>query len=313
MASLGALYEMDLKKIIALSTLRQLGLIIMALRMNMYVLAFFHLLTHALFKASLFLAAGRVIHLFNGRQDVRRLRVVTSCMPITSSLLLICSLSLGGAPFLSAFYSKDKIIEAVLEGSENFLSVFLLSISVILTIIYRFRLVYYISIERFFIPTEDNKDRTLMVKSIAVLSFGGVVGGRLIRWLVLDISYDNLYIFLKAGILYFFVIGSVLGVASKLGSVRFLSCYLGSIWFLPGFSGKFARFLGLFYGNTSIKYWDFRWNEVLGPAGVSKEVRTLSSLIKSSDFSSYKRVLLISLGAFVLLSLFIYLYSLYKA
>lgn len=181
MARLGALYEIDLKKIIALSTLRQLGLIIMALRINIYVLAFFHLLTHALFKASLFLAAGRVIHLFSGRQDVRRLRMVTSCIPITSSLLVICSLSLGGAPFLSAFYSKDKIIEAVLEGRGNFLSVFLLSVSVLLTIIYRFRLVYYISMERFFMPAEDNKDRILIVKSITVLSLGGVVGGRLIR------------------------------------------------------------------------------------------------------------------------------------
>jgi NADH-ubiquinone oxidoreductase chain 5 len=180
MARLGALYEMDLKKIIALSTLSQLGLIIMALRINIYVLAFFHLLTHALFKASLFLAAGRVIHLFRGSQDVRRLSIVTSCIPITSSLLVVCSLSLGGAPFLSAFYSKDKIIESVLEGGENFLRVFLLRVSVMLTIIYRFRLVYYIRMERFSIPVEDNKDRSLIVKSIAVLSLGGVVGGRLI-------------------------------------------------------------------------------------------------------------------------------------
>jgi len=254
MARLGALYEMDLKKIIALSTLSQLGLIIMALRINMYILAFFHLLTHALFKASLFLAAGRVIHLFRGSQDVRRLRIVTSCIPITSSLLVVCSLSLGGAPFLSAFYSKDKIIESVLEGGENFLRVLLLRVSVILTIIYRFRLVYYISMERFSMPVEDNKDRSLIVKSIAVLSLGGVVGGSLISWLVLDISYDNLFIFLKVIILYFFMVGGVLGLISKLSSPSFSSYYLGSIWFLPSLSGKFSRLLGLFYGNTAIKY-----------------------------------------------------------
>jgi NADH-ubiquinone oxidoreductase chain 5 len=180
-ARLGALYEIDLKKIIALSTLRQLGLIIIALRINLYLLAFFHLLTHALFKSSLFLAAGRIIHLYRGRQDVRGLRMITSCIPITRALLIICSLALGGAPFLSAFYSKDKIIEVALRGRVNFLCIFLLFFSVLLTIMYRFRLIYYITIEGFSINYEHNIDRGLIVKPIRILSFGGIVGGRAIR------------------------------------------------------------------------------------------------------------------------------------
>lgn len=77
----GALYETDLKKIIALSTLRQLGLIIIALAAGFCILAFFHLLTHALFKACLFLCAGGVIHLYGGSQDIRDLRVVGEYMP----------------------------------------------------------------------------------------------------------------------------------------------------------------------------------------------------------------------------------------
>lgn len=121
MSSLGALYEIDLKKIIALSTLSQLGLIIIRLRAGYYLLAFFHLLTHALFKASLFLCAGRIIHSFIGRQDLRDLNGVTSIMPLSSSCLLICSLSLSGFPFLSAFFSKDKIIEESLRAGGNFL------------------------------------------------------------------------------------------------------------------------------------------------------------------------------------------------
>jgi NADH:ubiquinone oxidoreductase subunit 5 (subunit L)/multisubunit Na+/H+ antiporter MnhA subunit len=78
---IGALYETDLKKIIALSTLRQLGLMMISLAVGFRVLAFFHLLTHALFKACLFLCAGRVIHLYGGRQDVRDLRVVGRHIP----------------------------------------------------------------------------------------------------------------------------------------------------------------------------------------------------------------------------------------
>jgi NADH-ubiquinone oxidoreductase chain 5 len=178
MSSLGALYEIDLKKIIALSTLRQLGLIIMALRMNFYLLAFFHLLTHALFKASLFLCAGRIIHLFNGRQDVRNLNIVTSYMPLTSSCLLVCSLALGGFPFLSAFYSKDKIIEEAFSSGFNGLCLLLLFVSIMFTIIYRFRLIYYISMESYEIRLEMNKDDQIMTKSIVVLTFGGIIGGR---------------------------------------------------------------------------------------------------------------------------------------
>jgi hypothetical protein len=77
------------------------------------------------------------------------------------------------------------------------------------------------------------------------------------------------------------------------------------MWFLPRLSGKFSRLLGLFYGNTAMKYWDFSWNEVIGPAGVAKEIRVLSKVAKSFDFNSYKRVLLVRLGAFVFLRLFI--------
>jgi NADH-ubiquinone oxidoreductase chain 5 len=176
-SSLGALYETDLKKIIALSTLRQLGLIIIALRMEIYLLAFFHLLTHALFKASLFLCAGRIIHLYGGSQDIRNLRVVVNFIPLTASCLIICSLSLGGFPFLAAFYSKDKIIEEVFGSGYNPLLLRLLFISVFLTIIYRFRLIYYISSRSYEINYASIKDDRTMVKSIMVLTFGGVVGG----------------------------------------------------------------------------------------------------------------------------------------
>lgn len=229
MASLGALYEMDLKKIIALSTLSQLGLIIIALSINLYILALFHLLTHALFKASLFLAAGRVIHLYRGRQDIRSLRIVTSCIPVTRSLLIVCSLSLGGTPFLSAFYSKDKIIEVALEGSTNFICLFLLFFSILLTMMYSFRLIYYIRMERFSINHESNEDSPLMVKPIRVLSLGGIIGGRIIRWVIMDLGYDNLFMFLKVGIIYMFVSGGIIGLIIKSKKFNILRFYLGSI------------------------------------------------------------------------------------
>lgn len=311
-ASLGALYEIDLKKIIALSTLSQLGLIIIALRINLYVLAFFHLLTHALFKASLFLAAGRVIHLYGGSQDVRSLRMVTSCIPITRSLLVVCSLSLGGAPFLSAFYSKDKIIEAALAGNINFACLLLLSLSIFLTMAYSFRLVYFIRMEGFSIRYESNEDRSLMIKPIRVLSFGGIIGGRLISWLVLEVGYDNLFIFIKTIIIYIFLSGGAIGLIIKFKNFNLIRFYLGTIWFLPGVSSKFSSIIGLVYGNYLLKYWDSRWNEMFGPVGLSKELNVLRGS-KSAGTVSYKRILLIRIGGGIIIILFIYLCSLYKA
>lgn len=169
----GAIYEIDLKKIIALSTLSQLGLMIISLRAGYYILAFFHLLVHALFKASLFLCAGRVIHLFRGRQDVRYLNRVVKSLPLTIRCILICSLSLSGFPFLAAFFSKDKIIEESLSNGGDFLWFCLLIISIRLTAIYSFRLIFFVSTEYDSINYNLNKDRRIITKRIVVLTIGG--------------------------------------------------------------------------------------------------------------------------------------------
>jgi len=110
-SGLGANFEMDLKRVIALSTLRQLGVIIIALSLGFLELAFFHLLIHALFKSLLFLCAGVYIHGLGDKQDVRLLRRVSERAPLTTFYFLGCSLALCGFPFISGFYSKDIILE----------------------------------------------------------------------------------------------------------------------------------------------------------------------------------------------------------
>lgn len=293
MSRLGALYEMDFKKIIALSTLRQLGLMMMALSINLYLLAFFHLLTHALFKASLFLRAGRIIHLYRGRQDVRNLRAVTRSMPFTSSCLLICSFSLGGFPFLSAFYSKDKIIEERFSSGYNIICLFLLFVSILFTMVYRFRLISYISKERYDMRYEFNSDNTCISCSIGCLTLGGVIGGRLLRWLVFDLPYDNLWSGFKLLILIFLLIGLILGSTIKFDQVSLFTFFLRMIWFLPSLRTKMVRSLTLKYGRTVRKYWDGGWNELLGPQGLKEEIGTLSSKIDLVNHISFKLIILI--------------------
>lgn len=103
----------DIKRVVAYSTLSQLGYMTVALGASAYSVAFFHLMTHAFFKALLFLAAGSVIIGMHHQQDIRYMGGLWKKMPVTWAVSLIGSLALIGTPFLSGFYSKDMIIEAV--------------------------------------------------------------------------------------------------------------------------------------------------------------------------------------------------------
>jgi len=142
-AGVSANYEFDLKKIIALSTLRQLGLIIRILAIGFPKLAFFHLLTHALFKALLFICAGAIIHNIKNSQDIRDMGALSLFIPLSTACLNVANLALCGIPFLAGFYSKDLILEIVLLSNINLISFFLYFFSTGLTVCYSFRLVYY--------------------------------------------------------------------------------------------------------------------------------------------------------------------------
>ena len=142
-AGIGANFEFDLKKIIALSTLSQLGLIIRILAIGYAKLAFFHLLIHALFKALLFICAGSVIHRINNSQDVRFIGNLCRIIPLTTVCFNVANLALCGIPFLAGFYSKDLILELVYLSYLNIFSFFLYFFSTGLTVCYSLRLTFY--------------------------------------------------------------------------------------------------------------------------------------------------------------------------
>jgi len=142
-AGLGANFEFDLKKIIALSTLRQLGLIIRILSLGYASLAFFHLLTHALFKALLFICAGVIIHRLKNFQDIRYIGSLVYQIPFTIIFINIANLALCGIPFLAGFYSKDIILEISSFRIINFIRYFLFFFSTGLTVCYSLRLIYF--------------------------------------------------------------------------------------------------------------------------------------------------------------------------
>jgi NADH-quinone oxidoreductase subunit L len=152
----------DIKRVIAYSTLSQLGYMTVALGASAYSVAVFHLMTHAFFKALLFLAAGSVIIGMHHNQDIRNMGGLRKYMPITWITFLVGSLALIGTPFLSGFYSKDSIIEAVglshLPGSS--FAYFAVVASVFVTAFYSFRLYFLVfhGKERFAIHDDHAHD-----------------------------------------------------------------------------------------------------------------------------------------------------------
>ena len=111
-SSLIGLFQQDIKKVIAYSTMSQLGMMVIAVGLSSYNLALFHLVNHAFYKALLFLGAGSVIHAVADNQDFRKYGGLREYLPLTYSVMLIASLSLVAVPFMTGFYSKDFILES---------------------------------------------------------------------------------------------------------------------------------------------------------------------------------------------------------
>jgi NADH-quinone oxidoreductase subunit L len=140
MAATAALAQTDLKKVLAYSTISQLGLMFAAVGVGAYAAAIFHLVTHAFFKALLFLGAGSVMHAMGGDTDIRRFGGLRKAMPITSATFLVGFLAISGIFPLSGFFSKDAILAAVFDsGASGQLLWVLLALSSFLTALYMAR------------------------------------------------------------------------------------------------------------------------------------------------------------------------------
>jgi len=143
-SSLIGLFQQDIKKVIAYSTMSQLGMMVIAIGLSSYNIALFHLINHAFYKALLFLGAGSVIHAVSDNQDFRKYGGLISYLPLTYSVMLIASLSLVAFPFMTGFYSKDFILESAY-GQFTFSGVavyIIATIGAIFTTLYSVKVLY---------------------------------------------------------------------------------------------------------------------------------------------------------------------------
>ena len=143
-SSLIGLFQQDIKKVIAYSTMSQLGMMVVAIGLSSYNLALFHLINHAFYKGLLFLGAGAVIHAVSDNQDFRKYGGLRSFLPLSYSVMLIASLSLIAFPFMTGFYSKDFILESTY-GQFYFSSTvvyFITTIGAMFTTLYSVKVLY---------------------------------------------------------------------------------------------------------------------------------------------------------------------------
>lgn len=143
-SSLIGLFQQDIKKVIAYSTMSQLGMMVIAIGLSSYTIALFHLINHAFYKGLLFLCAGAVIHAVADNQDFRKYGGLVSYLPLTYSLMLTASLSLVAFPFMTGFYSKDFILESAY-GQYKLSSIivyFIATIGAMFTTLYSVKVLY---------------------------------------------------------------------------------------------------------------------------------------------------------------------------
>uniref|UniRef100_UPI0030030EC2 NADH dehydrogenase subunit 5 n=1 Tax=Phyllothelys werneri TaxID=1661847 RepID=UPI0030030EC2 len=309
MSGLGANFEYDLKKIIALSTLSQLGLMMSILSMGFADLAFFHLLTHALFKALLFMCAGMVIHNVKNFQDIRFMGNLSIFMPLTSSCFMVSNFALCGMPFLAGFYSKDMILEVISLSNLNMFMYFLYFFSTGLTVCYTFRMFYYMLWGDFNLVSmfKLNEENWMMVYGMLGLTVFAIIGGSMLNWMIFLTPYlICLPLYMKIMPIMVSLLGLWLGSIMFKYSLSYYSmfkCYeviifLGSMWFMPLIFTKGINQLPLNLGLISIKYNDSGWSEYFGAQNLYYILMKLSSFnqwFQINDFKSYLIIFLISL------------------
>nr|YP_010354134.1 NADH dehydrogenase subunit 5 [Penicillifera tamsi]UOG84793.1 NADH dehydrogenase subunit 5 [Penicillifera tamsi] len=318
MSGISANYEFDLKKIIALSTLSQLGLMMSILSLGFPNIAFFHLLTHAMFKALLFMCAGVMIHMMNDIQDIRYMGGMVFYVPLTSLCLNISNMSLCGIPFLSGFYSKDLILELMSFNTFNMIIFILYFLSTGLTVFYTFRLIMYIMINDFNLMVVYNlyDEDYNMLNGMFILLFMSVISGSFLSWMIFSYPYmiylplnlKLMVIYVSVGGLFFGYLISNMEIysMSKLMMSYNLSNFLCLMWFMPNLSTYGLSYLYLNFSHNLFKNIDLGWSELYSGKGMVKILKNYSIFYNIYQMNNFK----IYLFSFILWIMILFMFFL---
>ena len=223
-----AVAQNDIKKVLAYSTISQLGYMMLAVGTGAYVAAIFHMVTHAFFKALLFLGSGSVIHALDGDQDMRRYGALRAAMPVTSVTFIVGWLAIAGVPPFAGFWSKDEILAYAFDASPALWVVGLAT--AVLTAFYMSRLVFmtFYGEARYGDETHPHEPSPLMTAPLVVLAGAAVVAGFinlpfskdvhfLGSWLEPSLFGNEAHLEIGGGVLWLLALIAVVGAAVGIG------------------------------------------------------------------------------------------------
>nr|ASW20399.1 NADH dehydrogenase subunit 5 [Strongylocentrotus intermedius] len=304
-----AIAQHDIKKIIAYSTTSQLGLMVTAIGIGQPVLAFFHICTHAFFKAMLFLCSGSVIHSLSDEQDLRKMGGLSKLLPVTSACLILGSLALMGTPFLAGFYSKDLILEATGASILNLLGVVLSLVATMLTAVYSFRIIFFcFSLSPAIAPLSPiGEENSNLNNALLRLAIGTIASG----WFFSNFVFAPPSFTVTSVTKSMPLIVTIIGVAVLFVSlIFFASNYIESSthsattlqWFfvdiVHSIITMFSFISSLFISSRTL---DRGWQEEIGPQGIAQASTTFSKITQAGQIGLIKRYILSSMTSVILI------------
>lgn len=291
-ARMSANWEQDLKKIIALSTLRQIAIIIFAISLRSLILAYIHLIIHALFKSAIFLCAGIMIH-ESTYQDIRIIGLNFKNYPLIISILGVNRIALIGIPFISGFFSKDVIIEFILTSNLNFTLSILIIISIGITASYSIRITLFSN--KSFIKSQpwiSNHQSINCLIPIIILRIIAITSGSWITWLLASEQIYIISFFNKIIIILILISGALLGFIFQFKNKNYIKLGTSSIslWFTHFISviptNILSPLIFIFQNN------DKSWQENYGPNNIYMILKT-NSFIPENFKSSILIIIII--------------------
>lgn len=289
-AGLSANTECDFKKIVALSTLSQLGIIIFSIAINIPWLAFFHITTHALFKALLFICVGSIINFHSHSQDLRWIGNIINQIPIISSCIIISNLALCGFPFLAGFYSKDLIIEYIIYSPTNLIILLISLFRLGLTSIYSIRATIVRTISNQLSTPFSITEETNHIKIPTILlSITATIIGSIVAWIYpILTTISTIPLIYKQIPFFMIIIGTYVGylITNKLLNsptkllIHIIKSYASSIiWFLVPLSTQYLIKYSANITHNRLKSIDQGWIEYSRGQGSNYIITTSSNIL----------------------------------